>query len=316
MKLVKSPQKKNSRYYVDMASKPIGIMVHEIACPQESPTVFVRGWNKKGLSKAVHAFIGKGIVYECLRCDPGNVSSGWHAGGSANRNMISFEMCEYSGTKWPKPYLAKVPDGKQDEFDEYTIAVYNTAVEYVAYKCKQFGWDPNSKHVFSHKEGHAKGVASGHGDPDEIWKLVKSKKLTMDGFRADVAKAMGKKSETSSVKIVKQPESVTAIIKGLQSALNKDYGCGLAVDGCYGPKTEKALKRHNICKGSNRNSVKWLQTQLNAKGFTDHNGKKLDVDGDFGPKTAAALKKAQAKVGCKQDAEFGTGTFEKFIKLF
>lgn len=42
MKLVKSPQKKNSRYYVNMASKPIGIMVHEIACPQESPTVFVR----------------------------------------------------------------------------------------------------------------------------------------------------------------------------------------------------------------------------------------------------------------------------------
>ena len=314
MKLVKSPQKKNSRYYVNMASKPIGIMVHEIACPQESPTVFVRGWNKSGISKAVHAFIGNGVVYECLRCNPGSVSSGWHAGGSANRNMISFEMCEYAGTEWPKPYIAKVPSGKQKEFDEFEIGVYNTAVEYVAYKCKQFGWVPNSKHVFSHKEGHAKGVASGHGDPDEVWKLVKSKKLTMDGFRADVAKAMGKVSKPSNV--VRQSDSVTSVIKSLQNALNKDYGCKLAVDGFYGPKTEKALARHNIRKGSNRNSVKWLQTKLNAKGFTDAKGNKLDVDGDFGAKTAAALKKAQSKLGCKQDAEFGTGTFEKFIKLF
>ena len=30
----------------------------------------------------------------------------------------------------------------------------------------------------------------------------------------------------------------------------------------------------------------------------------------------AQQKKAQAKIGCKQDAEFGTGTFKKFIKLF
>ena len=98
--------------------------------------------------------------------------------------------------------------------------------------------------------------------------------------------------------------------------MNKDYGCGLAVDGSYGPKTEKALSNHNIKKGSKSNTVKWLQTQLNAKGFTDAKGNKLDIDGDFGAKTAAALKKAQAKLGCKQDAEFGTGTFGKFIKLF
>ena len=143
---------------------------------------------------------------------------------------------------------------------------------------------------------------------------MKSKKLTMDGFRADVAKAMGKVSKPSNV--VRQSNSVTSVIKSLQKALNKDYGCSLAVDGFYGPKTEKALARNNIRKGSKRNSVKWLQNQLNAKGFTDAKGNKLDVDGDFGDKTAAALKKAQAKIGCKQDAEFGTGTFKKFIKLF
>ena len=143
---------------------------------------------------------------------------------------------------------------------------------------------------------------------------MKSKKLTMDGFRADVAKAMGKVSKPSNV--VRQSDSVTSVIKSLQNALNKDYGCKLAVDGFYGPKTEKALARNNIRKGSKRNSVKWLQNQLNAKGFTDAKGNKLDVDGDFGNKTATALKKAQAKLGCKQDAEFGTGTFGKFIKLF
>ena len=42
--------------------------------------------------------------------------------------------------------------------------------------------------VVSHKEGAALGIASNHGDPNHWWDKFG---VTMDGFRADVKKAMG-----------------------------------------------------------------------------------------------------------------------------
>lgn len=156
------------------------------------------------------------------------------------------------------------------------------------------------------------GIASNHGDPDSVWSQVTDATLNMDQFRKDVAKKLGKLKEEPK----KQDSKQAAMIKGLQNALNKDYKSGLAVDGSYGPKTKAALSAHNIKKGAKANSVKWLQGQLNALGYADQNKKKLDVDGDFGSKTAYALKNLQKKLGLKADAEFGTGTMAKFVKLF
>ncbi|MDO5519333.1 MAG: N-acetylmuramoyl-L-alanine amidase [bacterium] len=110
--------------------------------------------------------------------------------------------------------------------------------------------------------------------------------------------------------------SKSTMVKGLQSALNKDYGTKLDVDGSYGPKTKAALADHNIKSGSKKNSVKWLQTRLNELGYTDGNNKKLDVDGDFGSKTKAALIKLQTKLGASKDGIFGTGTMDRMIKLY
>jgi hypothetical protein len=45
--------------------------------------------------------------------------------------------------------------------------------------------------------------------------------------------------------------------------------------------------------------VSELQRALNAAGFTDGKGKKLDVDGMLGPLTTAAIKKAQTALGMK-----------------
>ncbi|MDO5292446.1 MAG: N-acetylmuramoyl-L-alanine amidase [bacterium] len=314
MKLVKRYQTKNERYKDQVYIKNVkGIMVHEIATNQEDPLVFVKGWNKSPISKAVHAFVGNGIVYETLPCDPGKSLSGWHCGGSGNRSYISFEMCESRYYSWPKPYIAK--SRNITETNKFTNAVYKTAVEYCAYKCKQFGWNPLDKgRIISHKEGNAMGIASNHSDPDSVWKTVTNADLTMDKFRKDVAALMKvtKKKQENKKKETKEQK----MVKGLQTALNKDYKEGLAVDGSYGPKTKAALKQHNIKKDSKKTSVKWLQTQLIAFGCTDANNKKLDVDGDFGPKTLAALKKLQKKLKVSQDGEFGTGTMDKFIKLF
>lgn len=227
-----------------------------------------------------------------------------HLGGTlygkvTNANSISIEM------KSSKKNRKSVKDSDTDWY--LTDAVVENSAELAAYLLKKYNIP------FSHLVMHHQVSYYGKLCPLP-WCQKESDLKGWEDFKKKVKKYMGQKEEPDEPS--KADTAKEKVIKGLQKALNKDYDCGLEVDGSYGPKTEKALARHNIRKGSNRNSVKWLQTQLNAKGFTDAKGNKLDVDGDFGDKTAAALKKAQAKIGCKQDAEFGTGTFKKFIKLF
>lgn len=228
-----------------------------------------------------------------------------HLGGTlygkvTNANSISVEM------KSSKKNRKSVKDSDTDWY--LTDAVVENSAELAAYLLKKYNIP------FSHMVMHHQVSYYGKLCPLP-WCQKESDLAGWEDFKKRVKKYLGQ--DVKEEKEQSKPDTAKEkAIKGLQSALNKDYGCGLAVDGSYGPKTEKALARHNIRKGSKRNSVKWLQNQLNAKGFTDAKGNKLDVDGDFGDKTAAALKKAQAKIGCKQDAEFGTGTFKKFIKLF
>ncbi|MDE6746915.1 MAG: SPOR domain-containing protein, partial [Oscillospiraceae bacterium] len=72
---------------------------------------------------------------------------------------------------------------------------YNSAVDLFAYLCKKFGFDPLADGVIvSHCEGHKRGIASNHGDPEHLWRGL-GMPYTMDGFRKDVAAAMGKSTE-------------------------------------------------------------------------------------------------------------------------
>lgn len=68
---------------------------------------------------------------------------------------------------------------------------YEAAVELFAYLCKQYGLDPTADGVIiSHREGHSRGIASNHGDPEHLWNGL-SMGYTMDGFRKAVKAAMG-----------------------------------------------------------------------------------------------------------------------------
>ena len=52
--------------------------------------------------------------------------------------------------------------------------------------CKKFGLDPLADGVvISHREGHARGIATNHGDPEHLWKGL-GLPYTMDGFRKAV----------------------------------------------------------------------------------------------------------------------------------
>lgn len=81
---------------------------------------------------------------------------------------------------------------------------YQAAVELFAFLCGKFGLDPLGNGVIvSHKEGHDRGIASGHGDPDHLWNGLQSGH-SMDKFRQDVKAAMCG-SATASVPPVPPP---------------------------------------------------------------------------------------------------------------
>ena len=118
-----------------------------------------------GREVCVHGFIGKladGTVatYQTLPWD----HRGWHAGGSANKTHIGFEICEDDLT-----------DGA------YFAKVYKEAVELCAYLCKQYGL--TEKNIICHSEGYKQGVASNHGD---VMHWFPKHGKSMDTFRAAV----------------------------------------------------------------------------------------------------------------------------------
>ena len=56
--------------------------------------------------------------------------------------------------------------------------------------CKEYDLDPLADGVIiSHAEGHKRGIASNHGDPEHLWRQL-GMGYTMDGFRKDVKNSM------------------------------------------------------------------------------------------------------------------------------
>lgn len=161
-----------------------GGMLHSVGCPQPDPNVFRNIWNKKGANACVHAVVGKdGVVLQCLPW----THRGWHAGGSANNNLIGIEMTEpatikyVGGSQW-----IELGDGSNTK--AHVLATYKHAVEFFAYIAKTYGFDPlDSNCLMSHSEGNKKGVASNHGDVEHIWNKFG---LSMSKFRVDVKNAM------------------------------------------------------------------------------------------------------------------------------
>lgn len=168
----------NKCYQIGAALYPQGIMLHSVGCAQPSAAVFARSFNQYqpgGQSVCVHAFVqADGTVYQLLPWE----MRGWHCGGSANSTHIGVEMTE------PSEGMTYA------EAAEQIAGTYHTAVELFAALCKQYGLDPAQDGVIiGHAEGHRRGVASNHADPELLWDVY-DMGYTMDGFRADVAAKM------------------------------------------------------------------------------------------------------------------------------
>lgn len=191
----KSILTKNDCYTLRQFFIPKGIMIHSTGAnnPNISRYVELDGctntnhWNRPGVEKCVHAFIGKypsGQI-EVVQTLPFNVR-GWHCGvgayGSANNTHIGFECCE---------------DDLTNEY--YFKQIWCKAVEFCAFLCKTYNFDPLEDGVLiSHNEGKLRGIASNHKDIDHWFKQYG---LTMDDFRECVANFIkgGKKMDKNDV---------------------------------------------------------------------------------------------------------------------
>lgn len=198
MKLVESILTKNPCYTAGRKITVKGLMLHSVGCPQPKASAFISNWNSPSYDRAcVHGFIdgNDGTVYQTL---PWN-HRGWHAGssinGSANNTHIGVEMCEPACIKYVGGATFKCSD--MSTAKAVAIRTYEAAVELFAMLCKKYSLDPLADGVIiSHKEGHIRGIASNHGDPEHLWKQL-GLPYTMSTFRKAVKAAMGEKAKTT-----------------------------------------------------------------------------------------------------------------------
>ena len=178
MEIIEAFAAKNKCYQAGAALVPRGLMLHSIGTPQPSAAALARYFDQYqpgGQSVCVHAFAqADGTVYQTLPWE----MRGWHCGGAANNTHIGIEMTE------PGAGMAYAEAAAQ------ITGTYRTAVALFAALCETYGLDPLADGVIiGHAEGHRRGVASNHADPEALWQQY-GMGYTMDGFRAAVAEAM------------------------------------------------------------------------------------------------------------------------------
>lgn len=154
-----------------MDESALRIMVHSTGCQATPATMWHDRWDKPKFYTAVHAFLDDKDICQLLPW----TMRGWHAGGSANNNHISFEICEPRGTN---RLMNK----------EYFNLVYPRAVGFVVYLCQKYNIP--SWYIISHAEGHDRGWACNHGDVGH-WFPLHGK--SMDIFREDVRRILGER---------------------------------------------------------------------------------------------------------------------------
>ena len=190
MKLVESIMTQNPCYKAGRKITVKGLMLHSVGCPQPSASVFIKNWNKSTYNNAcVHGFIdaNDGTVYQTL---PWN-HRGWHGGGSSNNTHIGVEMCEPACIKYVGGATFTCSD--KPKAIAAVERIYKAAVELFAMLCGKYGLDPLADGVIvSHKEGHARGIATNHGDPEHLWTQL-GMGYSMDSFRKAVKAKMDEK---------------------------------------------------------------------------------------------------------------------------
>ena len=197
MKIIQQYATESDCYKSNKKIKVNGLMLHSVGCNQPRASVFANIWNNPGNNVCVHAVIDAldGTVIQCLPWE----HRGWHGGGTSNNTHIGVEMGEPACIKYTSGSKFTVSDLKTAQ--KCAVTAYNSAVELFAYLCEKYDLNPLSDGVIvSHKEGHDRGIASNHGDPEHLWKGLKLT-YTMDRFRKDVKAKMDKEFKPFTVRV-------------------------------------------------------------------------------------------------------------------
>ena len=279
MNLVKSILTKNPCYTAGRKIKVKGLMLHSVGCPQPSAMVFINNWNRSSYKTAcVHAFIdaNDGTVYQTL---PWN-HRGWHGGGSSNDTHIGVEMCE--------PGCIKYTSGSNFTCSDVAKArasvekTYKAAVELFAFLCKEYGLNP-LKDIVSHKEGHAKGIATNHGDPEHLWRGL-GMSYTMDTFRADVKKKLNSNENEGELtmeqykelkemisKLTTEITSLKNAVKSVEESKEKVYNYVVELPD-WGKATVEKLLAKGYFKGESASNLNMPESLLRTLVVNDRAG--------------------------------------------
>ena len=203
MNIIQSILTNNPCYKAGRKITVKGLMLHSVGSAQPSAQKWVDAWNKASYDRAcVHAFIdaNTGDVYQCL---PWN-HRGWHSGkgtkGYGHDTHIGVEMCEPDCITY-KPNSATFTCLEKDKPRAKAMAqrTYDTAVQLFAHLCKQYNLNPLADGVIvSHKEGHKRGIASNHADPEHLWTGL-GMGYTMDTFRNAVNAALNNNGKDDKI---------------------------------------------------------------------------------------------------------------------
>ena len=148
--------------------------------------------------------------------------------------------------------------------------------------------------IISHAEGHKRGIASNHGDPEHLWRQL-GMGYTMDGFRKDVKIAMKEKvSGTQATEFANLSEKdVIAKVGGLFTADQKKSGIMASVslaqfilESGYG-KSELAQNANN-CFGMKKSlsGNTWNGSVWDGRSVYTKQTKEQNADGSYEPITA------------------------------
>lgn len=164
-----------------------GAVLHSIGIQQPSAAVIANNFDRSDAEASVHAVLqADGQVLQLM---PWNYRA-WHVGGSANDTHIGVEMTEPSCIWYDANNGYKLHIEDRAAALDFVKKTYTQAVELFAWLCTEYGWNPLEDGVIlSHKECHARGIGSNHGDPEHLWDALNTG-YTMDTFRRDVAEEM------------------------------------------------------------------------------------------------------------------------------
>lgn len=198
--LTQNPYFRDGRWITGSAFR--GFFLHSVGVGQPDPLVFIRQWDKPSFTYAgINGFIGADTVYLTAPCleTPGKVKRMPHAGKPAGNNgYIGFEMCEPGQIRYTGGASFNVQDKAAAQ--AFCRKTYQNAVQLFARLCTFHGKNPLADGVIlSHNEAGKRGIASGHVDPEHLWRGL-GLSYTMNGFRQDVAEAMRPKEEIDMTK--------------------------------------------------------------------------------------------------------------------